>query len=203
MLASFAVMRETYAYAILNRKAERLRKETGNQAIRSSLDDGRSAREVFARAIVRPSKMLIFSPIIFLLSLHMCILYGYYYLIFTALPGLFQHKYGFSTGQVGLTYLGAGVGSALGLAISSATSDGLVESLRRKHGGDFKPEYRLPLMVIAGSAVPMGLFLFGWTAQAQSHWILPIIGTSFLGFGVTLAFVGSTQWQSIWLTDRC
>ncbi|KAM4066943.1 major facilitator superfamily protein [Hirsutella rhossiliensis] len=189
MLASFVMMRETYAYAILNRKTKKLRKETGNQGLRSSLDNGHSSREIFATAIVRPSKMLIFSPIVFLLSLYMCILYGYLYLIFTALPDLFQHEYGFSTGQVGLTYLGIGAGSALGLVVCGAASDRLVETLRRKHGGEFKPEYRLPLMVIAGSAVPIGLFWFGWTAQAQRHWILPIIGTSFLGFGMTLAFM--------------
>lgn len=189
VLSSFVVLRETYSCAILKRKTARLRKKTGNQALRSAADTGRSAREVFATAIVRPSKMLVFSPIVSLLSLYMCILYGYLYLMFTAIPGLFQHVYSFSTGQVGLAYLGTGAGSVVVLVASGAASDQLAESLRRKHGGKLKPEYRLPLMFIAGSAVPIGLFWFGWTAQAQRHWILPIMGTSFLGFGMTLAFV--------------
>lgn len=191
MLLSFIFLRETYAYAILDRKTKKLRKKTGNTALRSSLDTGRSTKEILTSAIVRPSKMLIFSPIVFLLSLYMFILYGYLYLIFTAMPSLFQHEYGFTTGQVGLSYLGIGTGSALGLLVSGAVSDRMVENLRKKNGGMFKPEYRLPLMVIAGIAAPVGLFWFGWTAQTQQHWILPIIGTSFLGFGMTLAFVST------------
>ncbi|KJZ78858.1 hypothetical protein HIM_01631 [Hirsutella minnesotensis 3608] len=197
MLCSLALMRETYAYTILNRKAKKLRRDTGNEALRSVLNTGRSSNDVFALAIVRPTKMLLFSPIVFLLSFYMFILYGYLYLIFTALPGLYQKDYGFSTGQVGLTYLGTGVGSAVGLVVCGVASDRLAESLRRKHQGNLKPEYRLPLMVIAGLAVPFGLFWFGWTAQTRQHWILPIIGTSLLGFGLTLAFMAT----SIYLVD--
>ncbi|PNY23174.1 transporter [Tolypocladium capitatum] len=189
MLLSFVLLRETYAYAILERKAKNLRKETGNTALRSALDTGRSTKEIFALAIIRPSKMLIFSPIVFLLSLYMFIVYGYLYLIFTAMPGLFEHNYGFTTSQVGLSYLGIGTGSALGLLVAGAASDRIVESLRKKHGGVFKPEFRLPLMVIAGTLVPVGLFWFGWTAKTHQHWILPIVGTSLLGFGMTLAFM--------------
>ena len=31
--------------------------------------------------------------------------------------------------------------------------------------------------------LPIGFFFFGWTAQYKTHWILPIIGTSFIGIG--------------------
>ncbi|PWI66704.1 hypothetical protein PCL_04842 [Purpureocillium lilacinum] len=188
-IASLVFMRETYAYAILDRKAKKLREQTGDNSLRSALDDGRATKDIFASAIVRPSKMLIFSPIVFLLSLYMFILYGYLYLIFTAMPGLFQNEYGFSTGQVGLSYLGLGAGSAFGLVLAGAALDRVVAKLQKKNGGGFKPEYRLPLMILAGVAVPIGLFLFGWTAKTHQHWILPIIGTSFLGFGMTLAFM--------------
>lgn len=193
MITSILFLRETYPYAILNRKAKQLRKSTGNKDLRSALDTGLTKTDIFTTAIVRPSKMLLFSPIVFLLSLYMFILYGYLYLIFTAMPGIFQNEYGFSTGQAGLSYLGIGTGCALGLLISGAASDRIVASLTKKHVGRFKPEYRLPLMVFAGMAVPVGLFWFGWTAKAHQHWILPIIGTSFLGFGVTLAFVSQSS----------
>jgi hypothetical protein len=33
-------------------------------------------------------------------------------------------------------------------------------------------------------AIPVGLFIYGWTSQYRLHWILPIIGTSFCGFGI-------------------
>jgi hypothetical protein len=70
-------MHESYAYVILERKTKRLRKETGNTNLRSSLDTGRDPKTFFKIAIIRPLKMLFLSPIVFLLSLYMAMVYGY------------------------------------------------------------------------------------------------------------------------------
>ncbi|KAH6877322.1 major facilitator superfamily domain-containing protein [Thelonectria olida] len=196
-ILNFIFMRETYAYTILQKKTKRLQKETGNMKLRSVADTGRSPGALFRHAIVRPTKMLFFSPIVFLLSLYMAIVYGYLYLIFTAMPILFQQEYGFSTGSVGLAYIGIGAGSVVGLFIAGGISDPLVRHLTKKNGGEPMPEYRLPIMVIASVFVPAGLFLYGWTAEKGDHWILPILGTSFLGFGMMCAMMGS----SVYLVD--
>ncbi|RFU79993.1 multidrug resistant [Trichoderma arundinaceum] len=190
-------LRESYAYTLLEQKTKRLRKESGNPNLRSKLDTGRSPIDVFKLAIFRPSKMLLFSPIVFLLSLYMAILYGYLYLLFTAMSAVFEGPYGFSTGQVGLSYLGFGIGNGIGLAFIAATSDRMALSLQAKHGGELKPEYRLPLMTIASFFVPVGLFWFGWTAETHQHWILPIVGTTVLGFGLVLTFMAI----SVYLVD--
>lgn len=55
--------RETYAPIILDRKVKRLRKETGNPLLRSKLDIGLSSADYFKRGIIRPIKMIAFSPI--------------------------------------------------------------------------------------------------------------------------------------------
>jgi len=182
-------MRESYAYVILQRKTNRLRKETGNPHLRSALDTGRDPKELFKFSIVRPIKMLFLSPIVFLISLYMATVYGYVYLLFTTFPRVFQIQYGFSSGSVGLTYLGMGIGSFFGLVICGATSDRLVATLMKRHGGTAKPEYRLPTMFIGALLVPIGLFLYGWTADKKVHWILPIIGTGFVGVGMFTIFV--------------
>ena len=44
-------------------------------------------------------------------------------------------------------------------------------------------------MIYGAVAIPIGLFIYGWTAQYEIHWIVPIIATSFPGFGVVLTFV--------------
>ena len=59
-----------------------------------------------------------------------------------------------------------------------------------KNNGVGKPEYRVPLMLVAGVLVPVGLFWYGWTARSSVHWIVPIIGSSFFGLGVMLSFLG-------------
>lgn len=182
-------MRETYAYTILERKAKKLRKETGNQQLRSVLDEGISPLQTLKLAIVRPTKMLVCSPVVLLNSVIMFLFYGYFYLIFTALPPLYEDVYGFSTGPVGLTYLGLGIGSLIATVISGLIADRIAAYMIKRAGGDPKPEYRLPLLVMASFIVPIGLFWIGWTADVRAHWMVPIIGTGFLSVGIIFASV--------------
>lgn len=192
MINTFIFMRESYAVTLLDKKTKRLRKETGNANLRSVLDTGRSARQLFVFSILRPTKMLFLSPIVFLLSLHVAVVYGYLYLLFTTMTTVFQSQYGFSQGSVGLAYLGIGVGSMLGLAVLGSVSDRLFGYLTRKHGVK-KPEYRLPPMIPGTFFIPAALFIYGWTAEKKTHWIVPIIGTSFLGVGMLFSFVRPAQ----------
>jgi hypothetical protein len=39
-------------------------------------------------------------------------------------------------------------------------------------------------MVVGGILVPVGLFIYGWTAQAHLHWMGPVMGSAILAFGV-------------------
>lgn len=118
----------------------------------------------------------------------MFLFYGYFYLLFTAMPVLLEEQYRFSTSAIGLTYIGPGVGSLAGLLISGLFSDKLAQHLK-KADGESKPEHRMHLFVLAALVVPGGLFCTGWTAEVHQHWILPIVGTSILSIGVTLSYV--------------
>lgn len=55
-------------------------------------------------------------------------------------------------------------------------------STRGKHAS----HDRLPLMLFGGIALPLGLLLYGRTAQYHVHWIVPLIGTGLVGFSVLL-----------------
>lgn len=57
------VLRETNPAVLLKWKTKKLRKETGKPNLRSKLDLGLPKKEMFIRAIVRPSKLLFLSPI--------------------------------------------------------------------------------------------------------------------------------------------
>ena len=188
-IATFIFLRESYHPAVLRRKTQRLRQETNNSDLRSKLDSGLTNREIFIRAIIRPTKMLFLSPIVFLLSLYMAVVYGYLYLLFTTITSLFEQEYGFNQGTAGLSYLGIGIGMFLGLFAFGASSDRIVTKLMAKHDTGRKPEYRLPIMMIGAFLVPIGLFWYGWSAQARVHWIMPIIGTGWVGAGLILTFM--------------
>jgi hypothetical protein len=180
-------MRETYATTILERRASRLRKETGNLELRSRMKSNLSPRALFVQSIIRPAKMLIFSPIVFLLSTFAAVGYGYIYLLFTTFPIVFKEQYGFSNGIVGLAYIGMGVGTIIGVVIIGVTSDRLMK--KKSVDGVVKPEYRLANMMYGAPCIPIGLFWYGWSAKADVHWIVPIIGTLFVGLGVIFIFV--------------
>jgi len=70
-LGAAPIIRETYAPVLLERKTKRLRKETGNPNLRSKLEQNLTPKEVFIRAISRPTKLLFLSPICDLMSLYM------------------------------------------------------------------------------------------------------------------------------------
>ncbi|KAJ0417655.1 major facilitator superfamily domain-containing protein [Aspergillus carlsbadensis] len=183
---------ESYAYSILQRKTTKLAQQTGNPHLRSALDTGKTPRQLFAFSIWRPLRMLV-SPIIFLLSLYCALVYSYLYLCFTTFPVLLGDEYGFGSGASGLATLGLGVGSILGLGICGA-SDKISQYLKEKHGGEAKPEYRLPILIVGAVLTPIGLFWYGWTAYYRTHWILPIIGTGFIGAGMVIAFMATTMY---------
>ncbi|KAF2474649.1 MFS general substrate transporter [Lindgomyces ingoldianus] len=175
--------RETYAVTILEQKAARLRKETGNPNLRSKLTLQISPGELFKRSIVRPMKMLFLSPIVLLMSIYISINYGILYLLFTTITFVFEGQYHFSSGIVGLSYIGVGAGMLIGMVVLGIMSDKIIKKHQAK--GNVKPEHRLPvILTLPGSiGLPIGLFLYGWTTEKKVHWIAPIIGTAFVGLG--------------------
>jgi multidrug resistance protein len=185
----FFSMRETYAPLLLERKTRRLRKETGNQQLRSKLDAGLTSKDYFKRGILRPLKMLAFSPIVLIFALYMAVVYGYLYLMFTSITEVFQTTYGFGTNTVGLVYLGLGVGSMSGMVFVSAMSDRYTRKMAAKEGQGMKPEYRLQMLPLGAVMLPIGLFIYGWTAEYHKHWIAPIIGMVVIGFANLVIFM--------------
>lgn len=174
-------MRETYAVVILNRKAARLRKQTGNLYLMSKTDTGLTPMVLFKRSLIRPMKLLLFSPIVLCLSVFSALIFGLTFLLFTTFPLVFGKQYGFSSGVTGLAYLGLAIGMIFGVVLFSALSDKILK--KQTGGGEMKPEYRLPLMVYLMPVLPVGFFWYGWSAYAKVHWIVPIIGTFFIGIG--------------------
>lgn len=175
-LVMLVFVKETYAPVLLQRKLKRLQKATGNELLRSKLDNGLSSSDYFKRGIVRPLKMLIYSPICIIFALYVAVIYGYLYLMFTSITEVFMEGYGFSPSTVGLVFLGLGIGSMGGLIFFSITSDRTLKKMAAKEGQGMKPEYRLWPVPIGAVLLPSGFFIYGWTVQYHTHWIVPILG---------------------------
>jgi multidrug resistance protein len=114
---TFFTLKESYAPVILERKAARLRKETGNQELRSALaGNAASPAEKIKAAIVRPIKLLFLAPIVTSMALyvavtcespeHSCVVIhtdvytdGILYLLFSTFSIVFPRYYGFGEGE--------------------------------------------------------------------------------------------------------
>lgn len=183
---AFVFLRETYPPILLERRAKKLRMETNNANLKGKFTSDLPPVDVFKLAIIRPLKLLFLSPIVLALSTFMAVVYGYLYLLFTTITEVFESTYHFSSGAVGLTYLGIGIGSVMGLVIFGIVSDRIVRS--KSKNGEMKPEYRLPPMIPGAFFIPVGLFVYGWTADKHVHWIVPVIGTGCVGLGLLATF---------------
>ncbi|KAI8711261.1 MFS domain-containing protein [Fusarium sp. LHS14.1] len=190
ILASFVVFRETYAPVILERKAAKLRKSTGVTKYRSAMQATGSSKEIFISAITRPMRMLLFSPIVTMVCLYIATLYGMLYLLFTTFTFVYHDMYGFSAVSAGLSFIAGGVGNLLGLMFVGYLSDKLIKD-SQSAGKAVEPEQRLDLRLTVPTALalPIGLIIYGWTAEKQLHWIVPMIGTGIMGFGMIGIFM--------------
>lgn len=186
-------MRETNPLILLKHKAARLRRE-GNKNVMSKVDQQhRTPGQILLAAFVRPMKLLIFSPIVLILSLYVALIFGLLYLLFTTFASVFEGQYGFSTSISGLAYLGLGIGELVGLVVFGLLSDRILKArMEADKVAHSKPEYRLIMMMWFSPSIPVGLFIYGWTTYYKVHWIVPIIGTFFVGFGAFFVIV-STQ----------
>ncbi|KAM5376445.1 hypothetical protein ACJZ2D_005499 [Fusarium nematophilum] len=184
LIVSLTSLRETHPPTILKRRAKKLQKSTGISDFQSQREPG--GLQLIITSIIRPVKMLTTSPLIIGLSLLSAVAYGVLYLMFTTITEVFQTRYGI-VNNVGLVYFGIGVGQIVGVCAFGSISDAVVKKLAK--GGEMKPEYRLQPMAPAAAMVPLGLLIYGWSAQYYVHWFVPLLGNFFIGVGVITIFI--------------
>ncbi|KAI4094394.1 MAG: hypothetical protein L6R37_007244 [Teloschistes peruensis] len=180
-------LQETHAPTLLNRKAAQLRKETGNEKLYTEFDDpDQSLLKKLEISTIRPFRLLGTQPIVQLIAVYMAYLFGLFYLILSTFPSLWEGVYHESIGIGGLNYISLGLGFTLGSQISARVNDIIYRRLKAKNNDTGKPEFRIPAMFVGSVLIPIGLFWYGWSAQAHTHWIMPNIGVGIFGAGATL-----------------
>ncbi|KAH7024802.1 MFS multidrug transporter, partial [Microdochium trichocladiopsis] len=195
-LLALLFLRETYAPAILAKKAKALRKETSNKHIRTEYDTPeKTFGAILRRRLTLPFIMLFTHPAVQFPSVYRAVLYGVMYLTVVRLSTydwIWTEEYRLDAGTGSLHYLALCIGFLVGLQISHPLMDGLYAKLKAYYntpGG--KPEYRAPPMVLGGLLAPVGLFWFGWAAHMHQHWIVPDMGAAVFCCGLIIAFQSS------------
>ncbi|GAP85972.2 putative major facilitator superfamily transporter [Rosellinia necatrix] len=192
-LAGVFFLKETYAPVLLVWKRRRLVKETGNTALHTPYDDpDRTVGKTLRVALERPFRMITTQLIVQALAVYMLYVYGLIYIVLTSFPTLWSGPepagYGEPLGIGGLNYISLGLGFFVGAQICAPLQDRIYVALKRRYGGVGRPEYRVPMMIPGAVLMPVGLIVYGWTAEYKTHWIFPNIGAFLFSAATIISF---------------
>ncbi|KAK4047042.1 hypothetical protein OIO90_006325 [Microbotryomycetes sp. JL221] len=149
------------------------------------------AKSVIIRTFTRPPRMLI-NPVCAIFVMYYAYIYSIIYIYLVSLPLLFsQHDpptgiftYGWTRKTQGLCYIGLMLGFLSAAIVASNCADKIYKGCCKRYKSEGQPEFRLIGMLL----FPVGVLVWAWTAEAQTHWIVPLIGSYILAFGLMLAF---------------
>ncbi|WWD19342.1 hypothetical protein CI109_103801 [Kwoniella shandongensis] len=189
---------ETYAVVILRKRAQKLRKETGDESYVTEQELHKQPLSVVIKtSLVRPMQLLFTEPIVLLFTLYLSLIYALLYLLFFAVPIVFGEIHGWPIGSIGLAFIPILIGMML--------TFGTVLPWQAKHyarknaeceanGTTVPPETRLPSMMVGSIVLPIGFFIFAWTSYSDVHWIAPCFGTALFGFAMIAIYVGANSY---------
>lgn len=185
LLVLLCLMPETSGPTILLRRARRLRKRTGDSRLQSQSEiDQRNMTpsNILFSALVRPMEIMLKDPSIFFVNLYTGYFYGVFYTFFEVFPLVFPPFYGFNLGETGLAFLACLIGAVIALLAYFAylywymVPDNLRNGFREQ-------EHRLVPAIFGSFLLPIGLFMFAWTADSNIHWVVPLVGVGIFVMG--------------------
>ena len=192
--AGYFLLRETYVPRILSQKKDEFERDSSNtDGAKYSYEgeDNRPLRQKILHSLKRPPKIFM-QPIVATMAVYQALVFGTTFSIYTNMQKIYSELYGFSTEQVGLLYLGPGLGFLFAVVVLVPRIDTVYKRLTAKHNDKAKPEFRLPLANIGSVFIPMSLFWFAWTVEKHAHWFASIAATFFYGIGQVM-ILNSTQ----------
>ncbi|KAJ6499548.1 major facilitator superfamily domain-containing protein [Mycena vitilis] len=183
-ITSFAVvflsllLPETYGPTILLRRAERLRKFTGNPELRTAEErdeESKSAWGIMYESLVRP----------FLLAKEPALAFANIYLGFTpsstwfeAFPLVFIDIYHFNQGASGLPFLAFIVSGGITYTVYCIYQKSHIAPRYARAAAantEVAPEIRLEIGLMASIFIPASVLIFGFSSKPSVHWIVPSI----------------------------
>lgn len=183
MVAALLLCGETSHSIILLRRAKQLRKEGHEANVPEHLRQ-RGIHELFKIALNRPFRFLFTEPVVIFASLYNGDLYGLSFLFNDAFSVIFGPQdggKGFTTLQIGLTFLGIVVGISLG-PLTNVWQEQHYRKRTVQMNGRNIPEARVQLGLVAAVTLPISLFIFAFTSYRYLTWVGPVIASGLWGW---------------------
>lgn len=190
----FFFLPETLSAKILLRCAKRIRALTGNPnfVAQSEMDQrGMSVQQTAYDVLIKPFQLNLLDPSIAFTSVYCALIYGILYSFFECLPFVYGNMFHWNEGEQGLGFLAMAIGVGLSLiyywAYLYKVGKAEVDEVDRPN--DMRlPERRLIPALFASFLLPIGLFIFAWTARPDVHWIGTLIGIAISSWGFFIVF---------------
>ncbi len=178
---------ETFLPRLLKVKAKKLRK-AGRPNVQSPMDlDQRSIPQVILKSCTTPFAIGATEPMALVLCTWTALLLGILYLFFSAFGRVYE-AYGFSTQQVGLTFIGLGIGIVGGTCAHPVWA-GYYRRVTEATGQRPPPEEHLRKGLYGAVLCPLSLFWFAWTTANYVSTPWPsLVATIPFGLGLVWSF---------------
>lgn len=167
-IIGLCLLRETYPPRLLQNRARRLRKETGDEKYVTQYE---LTEEPMAKKLkdcwIRPIKMLGTQPLVQGLAIFMAYVYGLTFIVYATFSTLWTNRYGQTMSQSGLHYIAPSIGFFIGTQLVAPLSDKIYKRLEERYNGEAKPEYRVVVAMPGTLLIIVGLLWYGWSAQAK------------------------------------
>ncbi|RMZ71909.1 MFS multidrug transporter [Pyrenophora seminiperda CCB06] len=184
---------ETYAPVLLQRRATKLTAETSKLHQVAGIAPKSIATQLRVGAL-RPWIMLIYEPIVTLLSLFLSVVHGTLFLLFAAYPIVFQQVRGWPQGVASLPFLAIIAGIMISLVYVALVDQKRYARVVRQCNGAAPPEARLPPAMLGAAALPIGLFWFAWTNAPELPFMICVSAGTLFGFGMVLLYMSLTNY---------
>ncbi|KAH0265281.1 MFS general substrate transporter, partial [Aureobasidium melanogenum] len=185
---AFFFLPETYSPVLLKKKAQRLRKETGDSRWHHPHEDVKlDVKSVVTKHLARPIIMLTTEPMVTCIAFYASFVYGILYMTLEVFPIVFEQNRGWPLITSTLPFLALFVGVLFAVLINLANQPRYARAVDANKGRPV-PEARLLPMSVGGVLFTIGLFWFGWTADPSIPWPSCVVAAAFIGAGFNIIF---------------
>ncbi|KAK0327859.1 hypothetical protein LTR91_001519 [Friedmanniomyces endolithicus] len=180
------VIDESFGPVLLQHRAKKIRYATRNWAIHAPADEIELNLSAFVtKYCTKPLLMLVWEPILLLITIYISFIYGILYLFFETYPISFIQQRGWTLGQGGLPFIAVMGGVMMGGVVNFVFVRTRYVRIMKQYGR-VPPEERLVPMMAGSIALPVGLFWFAWTSHPSSSPIPQIISGAPVGMGMNV-----------------
>ncbi|KAF2093859.1 MFS general substrate transporter [Rhizodiscina lignyota] len=185
---TFACMPEIYAPVLLKRKAQRLRKETGNESYWHPHESVKvDIKSIITKHFARPLKMLLTEPIVTCIATYASFVFTVLYMTLQIFPIVYEECRGWGPLVSTTPFLAMLTGVCSALIVNLGNQPRYMRAVDAA-GGKPVPEARLLPMSIGGTCFVIGLFVFAGTAPPHVPWPVSVVAAGLIGGGFTTVF---------------